>query len=51
MSIDSILQRLKPPADKVNAVSVHEAGHAVIALALRCRMGPVTIRRRGHRGG
>ncbi len=41
----------KPPADKVNATSVHEAGHAVVTLALRRGIGAISIRPDGHIGG
>ena len=42
---------MKPPADRVNAISIHEAAHAVVALALRRSVGAVTIVRDGHVGG
>jgi ATP-dependent Zn protease len=42
---------IQPPADKVNAVSIHEAGHAVIALVLRRPISVATIQRDGHSAG
>ena len=41
---------LASPADKVDAISIHEAGHAVIALALRHRLSAVTVQGSGHIG-
>ena len=44
------MKAIKPPADKVNAMAVHEAGHAVIALVLRRPISGATIQRDGHAG-
>lgn len=40
-----------PPSNQVNAVSIHEAGHAVVRLALRRGVECVSIRADGGTGG
>jgi hypothetical protein len=40
-----------PPAATVTAPAIHESGHAIVALALGCDFGALTIRPSEGRGG